>query len=217
MEIVDAVWEQRNLGVSCAEITIHDGDLLEHIESSLNNLNKEYLVVKVPTHMPKVNDLLQENGFRFIETTIDCVNLAEAPILDNVQKRVVDSLSYSEMHKDDFNQLFDEIKNNMFEDDRISVDQNFTQDQANNRYIGWINDEIDLGSKIYKICFKENIIGFFLLKKKENNSLVAVLGGIYKKYRSYGFGFSIDYLQILEGIKQKVSKIRTSFSTNNRS
>ena len=58
---------------------------------------------------------------------------------------------------------------------------------------------------------------FFLLKKKENNSLVAVLGGIYKKYRSYGFGFSMNYLQILEGIKQKVSKIRTSFSTNNRS
>ena len=216
MKTVHALWEQRNLGVNCYEITVELDDSIDNVNEVISKIEGEYLVVKVPTEMPNVTLHLQANGFNFIETYISCVNKAELPKLTNVQKRVVDSLIYSEMAPGDLDELFVEIKNNMFENDRVSMDNTFTQEQANNRYVGWICDEISLGSKVYKMIFKDSIVGFFVLRKPDDKTLVAVLGGIYEKYRSYGFGFCMNYLQITEGIKQNVNRIKTSFSTNNR-
>ena len=120
------------------------------------------------------------------------------------------------MNEVDLLELFNEVKNNMFETDRISMDAYFTADQVSNRYIGWINDEIASGSKIYKIIYKCNSIGFFILKNRGKGIFSAVLGGIYKKYKSYGFGFCMNYFEISECIKQKGIKIFNSFSTNNK-
>tara|TARA_Y100000768_G_scaffold388461_1_gene384503 strand:- start:8527 stop:9249 length:723 start_codon:yes stop_codon:yes gene_type:complete len=216
MKIIDAFWEERNLGVTCYEVLIEDSDTISSVKDSLLSFDKEYIVIKVPTHLNKINSLLQENGYKFMETTINCVNMAELPELNKVQKRVLDSLIYLEMNNDDFSELFQEIKLNMFEDDRVSIDNHFSREQANKRYIGWIKDEINKGSQTYKICFKNDVVGFFLLRKEDEQTMVAVLGGIYKRFRSFGFGFCMNYLEIQEGIKQNVSRIKTSFSTNNR-
>jgi hypothetical protein len=216
MKTVHAVWEQRNLGVDCYEITVELNDTIDSVNEVISKTDGEYLVIKVPTEMSGITMHLQEKGFHFIETFINCVNMAELPKLSNVQKRIADSLVYLEMAQGDFDELFVEIKNNMFENDRVSIDNAFTQEQANNRYVGWIGDEISHGSKVYKMMYKGNVVGFFVLRKIDEKTLVAVLGGIYEKYRSYGFGFCMNYLQITEGIKQNVNRIKTSFSTNNR-
>lgn len=216
MKTVHAVWEQRNLGVNCYEITIELDDAIDNVKETISKLEADYLVVKVPTEMPKICIYLQEKGFNFIEALISCVNMAELPKLNKVQQRVADSLTYSEMDDGDLDELFVEVKGNMFENDRVSIDKNFTQEQANNRYIGWICDELKLGSKIYKMIFRGDVVGFFVLRKTDEKTMVAVLGGIYKKYRSYGFGLCMNYLQIAEGMKQNVKKIKTTFSTNNR-
>ena len=194
MKTVHAFWEQRNLGVNCYEITVELDDSIDKVNEVISKIEGEYLVVKVPTEMPNVSMYLQGIGFNFIETFINCVNKAELPKLSNVQKRFVESLIYLEMVPVDLDELFVEIKNNMFENDRVSMDNTFTQEQANNRYVGWICDEISLGSKVYKMIFKDSIVGFFVLRKPDDKTLVAVLGGIYEKYRSYGFGFCMNYL-----------------------
>lgn len=216
MKTVHAIWEQRNLGVDCYEVTVEPSDTIVGVTDVISKIEADYLVVKVPTEMPHITMYLQENGFSFIETLISCVNMAELPKLSNVQNRIADSLTYSEMTPVDLDELFGEIRNNMFENDRVSIDNAFTQEQANNRYVGWITDEINIGSKVYKMIYKDSVVGFFVLRKPDEKTLVAVLGGIYEKYRAYGFGFCMNYLQIAEGIKQNVNRIKTSFSTNNR-
>ena len=170
------------------------------------------------TNLSDFNSVLQDNKFKFIETTINCVHSGKLPELNKVQKRILDSLYYSKFSsKEDFNRLFTEIRSNMFTDDRISRDGNFTQDQANERYIGWLNDEIsNKSSEIFKLIYKNDEVGFFVLRKKDTKTVYAVLGGIYSKYRAYGFGFCMNYMETVEGKKQGFTRIETSFSTNNR-
>lgn len=51
MKIIDAVWEKRNLGVSCYEVLFDPEDTLEEIKSlRLKFEEREYLVFKIPTN-----------------------------------------------------------------------------------------------------------------------------------------------------------------------
>ena len=216
MKIVNAVWEKRNLGVSCNEITIEIADTINNLNESIITLESEYTVIKVPSDMYEISTNLQEKGYIFVETVINCFNSAKLPELNSIQKRIVDSISYSEMNDNDLKGLWREVENNMFETDRISMDSHFEAEQASKRYIGWIKDELMSGSKIYKLIFKENIVGFFILKENENNIFTAVLGGIYKDYKAFGFGFCMNYFEIVECIEQNGKKVLNTFSTNNR-
>ena len=82
--------------------------------------------------------------------------------------------------------------------------------------MGWIKDEIANESKVYKLVYKDNSVGFFILKNRGDRVFVAVLGGIYKQFKSYGFGFCMNYFQISECINQHGSRVYNVFSTNNK-
>lgn len=216
MKFIHALWEKRNLGIDCNEITIECGDTIEYIRTDILNLETEYTVIKVPTDMSEISIYLQEENYKHIETVINCVNKAELPKVNNIQQRIINSITYDEMNKNDLEVLFDEVKKDMFQTDRISIDKYFTQEQSSRRYIGWINDEVNAGSKIYKLLYKEKAVGFFILKDNEDKTFVAVLGGIYKRYQTYGFGFCMNYYEIHEAIRQNGKKVFNTFSTNNR-
>lgn len=217
MKFIHAIWEKRNLGINSNEITIEADDTIDNMRQDILNLETEYTVIKVPTDMPEISMYLQEEGYIHIETVINCVNNAELPTVNSIQQRIINSITYSEMNKNDLEILFDEVEKGMFKTDRISIDKYFTQEQSSKRYIGWIHDELKAGSKIYKLIYKENTVGFFILKDKEDKTFVAVLGGIYKEYQAYGFGFCMNYYEIYEVISQNAKKVFNTFSANNRS
>ena len=43
MKIVNAVWEKRNLGVSCNEITIETSDTISNIQENILNLETKLI------------------------------------------------------------------------------------------------------------------------------------------------------------------------------
>lgn len=50
MKIINASWEERNLGVTCCEVTIEKDDSLLYIQDELSRLSSvQYLVIKVDT------------------------------------------------------------------------------------------------------------------------------------------------------------------------
>ena len=69
------------------------------------------------------------------------------------------------MQDKDIRRLHKELNNDMFVDDRVSLDPKFSQDQANRRYIGWISDDVKLGGKLFKMLYKGKAVGFFTFKK----------------------------------------------------
>ncbi|WP_156968078.1 hypothetical protein [Desulfobacter vibrioformis] len=216
MKIVNAVWEKRNLGVDCNEITISPDDSLETIKDEISKYETEYTVVKIPTGNIEALFLFQKLGYCFIETLTVCYHTGEDFNLNKIQKRILEKITYHKMNNDDIDHLFKEIKQGMFQTDRISMDPYFSTVQANQRYIYWINDELDRGSQLYKISYNCKDIGFFALKKLTDTEYFAFLSGNYLEYLSSGLGFCAFYCEVTEAKRQGAKRVVGSYSSNNR-
>lgn len=216
MKIVNAIWEKRNLGLYCNELTIETEDTVETIERDVPKYEKEYTVVKIPTGQVELVYSLQKLGFVFIETLTTCYHTGEHFNLNRIQQRILDQVKYIKMHSPDIDFLFNEIKRGIFTTDRISVDPYFTAEQANNRYVYWLKDELNKGSLVYKLTYGDKDIGFFTLKRTSASEFFAFLSGNYSEYLFSGFGFCAHYFEVTEAIRLGAKRVMTSFSSNNR-
>lgn len=217
MKIIHATWEKHSLNVDCNEIIIEITDTLDDVKDSISKFETEYTVIKVPSVMTDISLYIQSQSYIFMEAMTSCFNKGSVPHLSRTQNKIVNSVSYSKMNLNEKEYLFDQIRDNLFKDDRVSVDINFTKEESNNRYINWISDELENGSILYKLKYKSDFIGFFLLKKTEKNFYFSLLGGVFLEYQNFGFGICLNYFAILEGLKQNAKRIYTSFSSNNKS
>ena len=215
MNIVDAVWEKRNLGVGTQEISLDESDDISEVKRELENLSADYQIVKVPAGSVKMMWMLEETGFRFIETSIhvvhDLKNLELSGMLDRIDK----GITYEPMTEDDIQQMFEEIREGLFYTDRIALDDHFSVSQAANRYVGWIKDELERGTEIFKYLFKSENVGFFTFKDLGDDIYYPFLAGIYKKYQKSPLGLVYLYKPLLEARKRGGKCISTYISTNN--
>ncbi len=216
MKIVDAVWEKRNIGVDCVEVTIESSDTLENCSNKLLDINAEYTVIKVPTIKLDFSMLLQSNGYTMIELMTTCYHKGVLPELPPIYNRMLKAVSCEVMNEEDKTMLFSKISSGMFDSDRISLDPNFSENQSNKRYIGWITDELERGSVLYKLIYKNNVCGFFNLMDKGNGHFHASIGGIYPGFQGAGMGVCMNYHEISEAIKSNAKRIHSAFSNNNR-
>ncbi|HAM99566.1 MAG TPA: hypothetical protein DCQ26_13235 [Marinilabiliales bacterium] len=216
MKIVEAVWEKRNLGVVCKEITFEAHDSLEDL-SGIKALveHTEYLVVKVPTLRYDLNQAIAAMGLSFIEVSIHFELMLKNALLSGLQTRLNNSITYAEMEVRDLELLFDEIRDGMFASDRILLDPAFTSEQAANRYIHWIQDEIQRGAQVYKILHKNQSVGFFTFKEIKEGIYYPFLAGMYKAFAASGLGFTTLRKPIDEAIRRGGQMISTYTSSNN--
>ena len=217
MIVVDAVWEKRNLGVTCTEFKVESGDTIEAVKSALSESEQEYNVLKLPAGEPGLLFEIAELGYKFIETSINVTHDLKEVNLTGVQKRMLDSAEYTLMDESDVELLFSEIRKNIFVTDRIYIDPHFMPEQAANRYVGWITDEMQRGAEIFNLIYKNERIGFFTFKKISDGVYFPFLAGIYTDYAKWGMGMNLLYKTIVEARKRKAKMISTYISTNNKS
>ena len=220
MEVIDAFWEKRNLGIDAKELILHRNDSLSDIEDTLNPLfsKKQYIVVKIPFCKPDFIKFFTDKGFCFVESLFETSLCIETFQLPKPFKRFDDMLLYRKLLTDvDFERLENEIKRGIFTTDRIALDPNFGIDIAANRYVNWIRDEIQRGSEAYEILYKEKPIGFFTLKNLSNGKYDNFLSGMYLGGQNAGFGFSTLSKPITELAKRQVKFYVSHVSSNNLS
>lgn len=215
MKVVDAVWERRNLGVSCVEVAIETSDTAAGVKNGLARLATQYLVVKVPAGRSDVMFCLSEMGCSFIEANIHITRKIAHLELSGIQKRLAASVSYAPMQGGDMQVLWDELRNGMHDTDRIYLDSHFTKEQAANRYIGWIQDEVARGSDVYKLIYKDQSIGYFTMKSLGDGVYYPFLAGMYQSHRNSGLGFNIIYKPMCEIGARGGTSVSTHISTNN--
>lgn len=215
MDIINAFWEKRNLGIDCHEIKIKNNDTIDYIKDELPKNESQYTVVKVPSARCDLNFLLQELGYKYIESSIHLTHDLKNIGLNPIQQRILNTIGYEEMNKSDIDKLFYEIRKGIFTTDRIYIDPYFTLEQAANRYVNWISDEMKNGTSIYKLIYKNATIGFFTFKDIGNNICYPFLAGMYKDYLNSGLGMSIIEKPLREGIKRNYKKMSTFVSANN--
>jgi hypothetical protein len=216
MNVIDAFWEKRNLGVSCKEIIISEGDTLEDIKLLKPEIeNIDYVVAKVPPAKFEIIAKLHEMGFVFIEASLgvtrDLKNVEPPGLMNRMNKEI----TYEKMLGRDIDKLYVELNKNLFETDRIFLDPNFGKDQAAHRYICWIKDELNKGADVFNISYKHNKIGFFVFKELGNNVCYPFLASLYDEYKSTGMGFSVIQKPIEEAKRRNCKLISTYISSNN--
>lgn len=215
MKIINAEWEKRNLGKKTLEIEIEKEDTLNDIVKVVNNNIIDYFVIKLPIFRFDLICPIQDLGFRYIETlNLSKVDTSYLPNLNKINKRFLSQMTYSLMNFEEKESLFEHVEKNLFDSDRISVDTSFSKDLSAKRYQGLIKDELNNGAKLFKINYKKNMVGFFLIKDHQLYS-ISNLAGIFKEYQKLGFGVLLNYFIIKECFKNKIKILKTAFSSNN--
>ena len=206
MKVIDAFWEERNLGVTCYEIQMELSDKLEAVVKELDSFTeRQYMVVKIPSSRYDLLPVFQSRGYYFIETQIRLETIIgpnyQFPNISPALKKLCDRCAVKEMNDTDIEHLYQEIKNGMFDTDRVYIDPFFTPEQAANRYIGWTRDLIAKGDTQYKTIFNGTTFGFFN----------GALGGVYNEYKGSGMGFCFRYalaqFDQLQGIKKRCVRV----------
>lgn len=215
MIVIDAYWEKRNLGKTCSEFIVEKTDTIDTLKEALLGNIAQYKVVKVSSCRTDIMFALTEMQFSFIECAFNLTHDLKNIELTGIQNRLVDAVQYSLMNENDLNMLFSEIRSGIFSTDRIYLDPHFNSEQSANRYIGWISDELERGSQVFKLTYNDNSIGFFTFKEVGNGIYDPFLAGMYKKSSNSGLGINAIIKPIYEAKKRNGRMILGRISSNN--
>ena len=215
MKIISAVWEKRNLGVSCVEVTLDSDDDMCVVDQSLAQIDTDYLVVKIPCNRADLLFQLQTRGFTVAEVLSTCCHDGQLAPLSRVQQKILDSLTCIRASPDDLETIYSELKNGMFTTDRVAVDPKFGIESAGRRYAGWLSDGLARGSHVYRLSHKNLHVGFFVIEPRTPYEWHATLGGVFPQHQRGGFGYFMNYLEVTTAVAQGAKRIFTSFSSNN--
>ena len=125
MEIIDAVWEKRNLGISATEIQFDVNDIYEEVAEQFKNISDEYIVARVPTVRNDISLLVQGMGYSYIEDMIHVEHDLHEVKKSRMHQRLDAATDYRKMTEEDIENLGKEILDGMFFTDRISNDPHF--------------------------------------------------------------------------------------------
>lgn len=215
MEIIDAFWEKNNLGVSCIECHLNEKDRSEDISKKINNLPCDYAILKIPNTQFESIRIAQNMGYNFVETIFNITHDLKPLSLNNIQLRYSESVTYHEMNLSDLDELYKELRKDIFKTDRIAIDPRFSKEMASNRYVNWIQTELSQNSKSYVARYKDKNIGFFTMKDTGNKIMFPFLTGLYKEFEKSPLGFTIILKILEEAKKQGGKKISSYVSSNN--
>lgn len=215
METVLAVWEQRNLGVSCVEVTVDAEDSPDSLTAALADLDAQYQVVKVPAGSSDLMQVLHTNGFSFIETSMGVEHNLRLPEISPIVARLADAITVREVAPEDLSEVTDRLHAGMFDTDRVYLDPHFSAEQAATRYANWIGDEVARGAAVYEAVHNGEPIGFYIFREGARRTGLSALSGLYDKVNTPGMGLFLLYLIIQEARARGMVRISSHISSNN--
>ncbi len=215
MKVIDAFWEKRNLDMNVAEIDFAEND--KEYDKSVEG-NYQYIVAKVPKGNIYICNILESNGYKFIEAQLELTRkISDVDKYMGSYNNFIAKFSYKIIVKDeDLLKLIEKINENMFISDRISLDENFGREVSCRRYRNWIKDEfLKTNSIVVEVMNDNKSIGFFLVRKRENYCATSLLGGIFDEYRNSGLGIVMESMVVKFCKNSSIKRLETNVSSNN--
>jgi hypothetical protein len=215
MKIIEAVWEKRNLGKYVLEVEIENSDHIDTVRDCLNRLTADYIVLKIPCSLGEFIQPVQALGFEFMEVLTHSIFDANLPALSPIEEKFLNSIRSEQISPLNAQLLDSALAQGMFNTDRISLDPKFMRGSSGNRYLGLVEDERARGAKVYEITYKEDFVGFYILRFVNQTTSYSSIGGIIPKYQNKGLGILMNYLQIRQSYELGASEVLSTFSSNN--
>ena len=192
-----------------------DGNDSEAVAADIFAAEAQYNIVKLPVNKPGLMALLQENGYRFTECMLNLTHDLNESKIKAAKSLSHADVSYAPMKAPDIAELFSELEKNLFNTDRIYNDPNFAAGTSALRYKNWLSDELEKGSAVYKLSLNDVAIGFFALKKMENDIFDPFLLGLYNAHKGKGLGRSMAFCALSECKARGAKLVSTHISSNN--
>ncbi|MBR1986880.1 MAG: GNAT family N-acetyltransferase [Mogibacterium sp.] len=217
MIIKNTPWEKRNLGIaSSVELIIEQHDNWSAVEKDISDRKEQYQVMHVPGGLTDVLINAQDLGFRMIETNIQLVRDLKKIELPQIYKRFEPHISYHIADSEETDYILSRIsEGNMFTTDKVAKDPLLGSKKSGERYAFWTKDVLSGGAELLCMFYKDKMIGFDVLVKKNDTTANAFLGGLFPEYNDSGLGFSIIYQITAYARDCGYKKIVTGVSSNN--
>lgn len=215
VRVVDALWELRNLGVTCTEVSVDPQDDLDDVVAVLGQLEAQYQVAKVPGGRMDVMHALDASDFSFVEASIQVEHDLRFDEPGGVLQRVVENTQIVDLGPKGAASVASHIHEGMFNTDRVFLDPHFSPSQAARRYVGWLNDEIAAGATIHELRFRDHGVGFFLFREDSHRVGYSALSGLYEAGRTPGLGYALLYGVLVEARTRGLRRLSSSISASN--
>lgn len=217
MRLIEAVWEQRNLGVTCAEANVDAADLAEDVIRQLLARPEQYLVVRVPHSRPDLLLSLQQNGFTYIETMLQTEITMKQPVpmpakCEGLRKYI----RWRTADAEETAAIIETVRaGNIFSTDRIALDPYFSPALAGRRYAFWLEDLAAAGKTAFLLSqYDGRDIGFNAVTDK-GSYFDGVLGGLFPEYLGSGLGFANAYCSYAGSYDLGARRMISHVSANN--
>ena len=192
MKTVHATWERENLGVDAYELSLEPTDSLAQLaaeEKRIIALGAEYIVLKTPVNCPHLLFGTASLGYTYVETVFHVmVRRDEYSMPDSIARfdrglTVVERTTQTEC-----DEVCVRIRQGVFMSDRVSVDPAFGLKRGGNRYANWLCSMWRSGAHLYEVLHREKPIGFFVVQRKDADTVDPVLMGMYDAENDRGLG-----------------------------
>lgn len=217
MKLTEALWEQRNLGVTCLELTAEPRDDTAEVLAALRDRTEQYLVVKLPPGRTDLLLSLQKEGFRFIETLFETeINMKNGVPAPEKCRPLLPRVSYHYAGDEEAAEIIGYVRSGeIFSTDRIALDPAFSTALAGQRYAFWTEDVMRSGTGHMIISeYDGQRIGFNLVSDK-GSFFDGLLGGLLPDYLGSGLGFANAYASYSGSYALGCRKMRSHVSSNN--
>ncbi|MDO4349353.1 MAG: hypothetical protein Q4C35_01840 [Eubacteriales bacterium] len=192
MKTTHAVWELENLGVNAYELTLDAQDTPEAVraeEARLIAEGAEYIVVKTPVNCRRLLFGLGGLGYTFVEMVLHVMIRRDEYHMPASIARFDRGLTVVERTREsEREQVYRRIREGVFVSDRVSIDPAFGVEKGGRRYANWLRSMLSKGGYLYEVLSGEKPIGFFVICRKDENTVDPVLMGMYDEKNDRGMG-----------------------------
>lgn len=218
MKIIDACWEERNLGMKVCEVVFAPGDELDpNVMTELEKLY-DYIIAKIPGDSITLMHNLEEMGFRYLENQQVIYFLANQ--LQSISSGWIERFNKIECEqvtdKVRLDIICEHIRKGLYLRGRISSDPELEKGISDLRIINWLHDLfLNGGVTIWELRNGIDLVGYFALEQTGPRALNIVQAGIFREFQFKGFSFSILYNVLKIAELGNYSGIFSSISTGN--
>lgn len=216
MKVVNAIWEKDNIDADTVEIEAEEGDSLDEFSNIIRNVDKEYVVVKIPIGRFEFQTLLLESGFVFVETIFSLTGRINNIALPNFYRRFDKNLVYKIYDDNRKEEVLEEIRAGaIFKTDRIAIDPLFGLEKAGNRYFNWSKRELENGASLNVAYYKDIPVAFGISKIVNGDTCDHFLGGVLRYGEDKGLGFAAISANDFFAKSKNINMVKTKVSSNN--
>jgi hypothetical protein len=218
VKIIDAFWEERNLGLKVCEIIFEENEIIDF--DAIADLGKsyQYIVAKIPGDSVHLVHNLESHGFIYLENQQVIYILSDEFLnIDKNWEQRFNNISCEKVSdRKDLDNICDQIKKGLYIKGRISSDPEIKNGISDLRIVNWLNDlAMREDVFIYRLIKDENAIGYFALQKINIAHFNVVQAAIFSNFQNKGYSFLLPYYSLKIAQENKFKGIFATVSSNN--